>query len=759
MTHSMRSHSSFICMLMFLLAGSISAALAQDAQATASSLKIVDPYLMAIPANHVLTASAVVAAAAGGKDTAKGIVADGTTAAVVVYRVASNKTVTFTATNGAKLARYNADFLTAVSGTETASLTVTPTKIGAAFYALALLTTGTPPDAEHGANVTVSAKSAGASTKASASVLPIPTPVVLVHGLWGNLVSLASTADYLKTTPAFNTYRNLVTPICYSDYLGFDAAADTLPHHGIACEVTSAEAFHNYLAQTLYAELDSGHFVGGRVDVVAHSMGGLAARHYADTAGYKSVRNRDLGAFRRVVTLDTPETGSGLASYLDDVAYNRTRKVTNLFSAPYLAWTAVCGMSSTITVEQCFDKSGLPLSYPGTPLSTGAVYSLIPSGKSIANAPPAGIFNTAHGKWYAIASDYKKGDQPPALLRDTLNAVIAATYSSSPPTVDSILGAPENDVVVTVSSQTSTAVAAQTKQFSGLQHTPAPGEASLLFGSDSNASVTDSAAVNGQVAYWLGLQTAPAPAAGARGAEAEPESEGEEGQPRIGARFLASERLSAAVPEQTLGLGQAVRIPLRLAGPGVVDIAVDQVDPGTGQSLRNEVKGARAGSGRAKIVSQGAGAATMEVVPLALGSVRLRVSVLFADGGLAEGDYALNVVPSAKGLTHFDLNRGFKNLVLVLEDREEDRQAYLFPQVQYGSLEFPIYLNSSERLSLTADQPEDDPVVRIDSDGLIHALRSGTVVVTGDFAGIRDSIKVTVYEPEEAPAGYRQAEE
>ncbi len=739
-----------------------------DSATTASPLTVVDPYLMTIPPTHVLTASAVVSAALAGKDNAKGIVADGTTAAVVVYKAASNKTVTFSVTNGAKLAEFNADFLTTISGTEANSLAVTPMKLGSAYYALALVMTGTPPDAEHGGSVTITAQSAGSSAKTSLSLLAIPTPVVLVHGLWGNLVSLGSTEGYLKTTPAFNSYRFLVTPICYSVYLGFDAETDTLPGHGTGCEVTSAEALDKYLSQTLYAELDADHYVGGRVDAVAHSMGGLVARHFTAVSGYISVRNRGLGVFRNVVTLDTPETGSALATYLDDTAYNRTRQVSILDGDPYFAWVATCGLSSSITVETCFYNNKLPLAYPGQKLSSGAVASLIPNGPSIASAPAAGKFNTNYGKWYAIASDYKDGDQPAALLRDELDAIVAATYSSSqtPPTLTSILGTPNSDVIVTVAGQTSTALAAQTKEFKDLEHTPGPSSGLALFGGDSNASVIDSAAVNGQVAYWLGLQSSPEPAV-AEGPETAPQpvpagsaQSRLDGQSQsrfsVKAAFLAPERLSASIPKQPVCLGQPVRIPLGLAGPSVAGIAVDQTS--AAGSLRNQSNGVPVGSGRARILSDQAGTAAIEVTPLALGTVNLRISVLFADGGLAVRDYQLNVVPSAQGLTQLDLNRGFKELALVLEDREEDRQAYLFPEVRYGGLEYPIYLGTSEALNLTVDQPEDDPVVRVDPDGLIHALRPGTATITGDFAGVKDSIQVTVYEPEDAPAGYRQSE-
>jgi len=749
---------SSLCGLAFLLAGALAISHAQNAAPKPNPLTVIDPYLLTIPSNHELSVIAVVDAATGGKAAAKGIVADGTTAAVAVYKASSAKAVTFSVTNGARVAKYTPGFLAADPEAGASSLTVAPTRIGAAFYALALLSTGTAPDAEHGTSVTVTAQSAGSSVKSSYSMAAIPTPVVLIHGLWGNILALASTEGYLKATAAFSSYRFLVTPICYSVYLGFDAETDTLPGHGTKCEFTSAQSLAKYFSSTLYPQLDEDHYVGGRVDVVAHSMGGLAVRHFADATGYKSVRNRYLGAFRNVVTLDTPETGSALASYLDDVAYNRTLQVSNPFSAAYLLWTNFCGSGATTTVEECFDAHGLPLSYPGTALSTGAVYSLIPGGHSIASAPPADMFNTSHGRWFAVASDYMDGDQPPSLLRDVLNTVIAATYTTSPPTVDSILGSAKNDVVVTIASQTATALAAQSREFRDLQHTPAPGEAELLFGGDSNASVIDSAAVNGQVANWLGLQKTPAPAVAREPYLAEPAQAGAaETRSGINARFLAPQRLTLSAPDRAVGLGQPLRLALKLTGPDIVDIAVDQIGPGG--SLRNESNGVPVGGGRATILSRRDGAATIAVTPLALGSVTLRVSVLFADGGLATRDLQLNVVPSAQGLASFDLNKGFKVLALVLDDREQDRQAYLFPEVQYRGMRDPVYLDDSSRLHLAVDQPEDDPVVQIDPGGLVHALRPGKAVITGIFDGVPDSIQVIVYSEEDAPPGYGHLED
>ena len=733
----------------------------QQAESTVTaSLTVVDPYLLTIPASHELTASAVVAGASGTKATAKGIVADGTSAAVAVFESSSNKAITFTPSNAAKVGAYSASFLTTVTAGKT-SVTVTPTAVGGKFYALALVTSGVAPDAEHGVDTIVTATQA-ASPKITKtfSLVTLPTPVVLVHGLWGDAASLGSTEGYLKGRPAFTSNRELVTPICYSVYLAFDAATDTLPGHGSGCEMTSAQALNEYFTAGLYKTLDSDHYVGGRVDVVAHSMGGLVARHYASVTGYKSVRNRMLGAFRNVVTLDTPETGSALATYLDKTAYNRTLQASFL-SLPYELWVGFCGTDSSITLGSCFDSNGLPLSYPSEPLDTGAVWSLIPGGVSIAHAPAADSFNTAYGKWFAIASNFKDGDQPPALLRDVLNTVTAATYSSNPPTVDGILETPDDDVIVTVNSQSATAVAAQTKAFKDLQHTPAPGEASLLFGSDSNASVVDSADVNAQVAYWLGLQTAATPATS--GHEAGQAALGPELETAENAatrpRFVAPDRITAIKPESSAGLGQPLRIALRFNGPPVRQVFVTQSDARTGVELSNFSGSRRVGSGPAPLLSQASGQAEIEITPVQAGPVRLKISVLFADGGLSSQTITLQVAPSARGLNQFSLNRGSHPIALVLENRDEDREAALHPVVEYDSLEYPVYLDGTGSIQLTVDQPQDDPVIRVSPTGLAHALRPGKALITGDFDGVRDSVEVEVYTKADAPAGYRRAED
>jgi hypothetical protein len=317
---------------------------------------------------------------------------------------------------------------------------------------------------------------------------------------------------------------------------------------------------------------------------------------------------------------------------------------------------------------------------------------------------------------------------------------------------------------VTVASQTATAPAAQTRQFKDLEHTPGPGLGFILFPFDSNDSVVDSAAVNGTAAYWLGLQTT-------QPADVEDESLPEETyaeslgevhpserefQDGVGARFLAQERLAIGTPERAVGLGQPVEITLNHSAGQIVDLAVDQTSVASHAGLRNRSAGEQVGSGRAKIVSEEGGITAIEVVPLKTGIVDLAIGAVFADGGFAVQHAQLNVAPSATGVRRFDLNGGFRVLALVLEDREEDSQASLYPEVQYESLRDPIRLETAESLNLTVEQPENDPVVRVDANGVVHAIRPGRAVIHGEFDGLKDSVTVDVYTKESAPAGYRQ---
>jgi hypothetical protein len=94
-------------------------------------------------------------------------------------------------------------------------------------------------------------------------------------------------------------------------------------------------------------------------------------------------------------------------------------------------------------------------------------------------------------------------------------------------------------------------------------------------------------------------------------------------------------------------------------------------------------------------------------------------------------------------------------MALVLEDEEKDRQQFMRPMVTYEGVQFPIYLEDSSQIKLSVEQDEGNPVIRVDKEGTVHALREGIAVLAGDFDGVVDRIQVSVYSKEDAPVGYR----
>ncbi len=439
--------------------------------------------------------------------------------------------VTFRVDNGATLAPFDPSFLlTAPAPSSTSNpgittLVVPSTQMiqqGSKFYALALVTAGVPSTTSVLSNIQVSVLDGNLKPVISPQDLSaLPVPIVLIHGLWGNQYSLKSTQKYLQSLPAFSAYNGVpayfIRPICYSPYLAYYAKRDSLPNNGISCEQTSTDALYNSLRE-LHELLNQDRIVGGRVDVVAHSMGGLVVRNYTVSAPnfYRNATNRNQGAFRDIITLDTPETGSALAYYLDYVLANKTEDITQFADAtwPDTVWSSLCGLKAGITVQDCLTKLGNPLAYPGRPLTEGAVYSLIPDGPPLflnrfANIPSPNIPNAT---WFAVAGSWlDDGHHPSPMARDTLDPLVAATYSTSetPLTLSGMLGDIDNDVIVTRASQLSEAIPGQFHVYMDLAHTSIPyaGPIFSLGGLNplvSNATVTNSTDVNRQVVHWLG---------------------------------------------------------------------------------------------------------------------------------------------------------------------------------------------------------------------------------------------------------------
>ena len=173
------------------------------------------------------------------------------------------------------------------------------------------------------------------------------------------------------------------------------------------------------------------------------------------------------------------------------------------------------------------------------------------------------------------------------------------------------------------------------------------------------------------------------------------------------------------------------------------------------EELKNRRGNLVLGSGNAKVASDDGLTKLIEVIPLQLGLINVDFSVGFEDGALAHKSYQLNVIPSSKGLVALSINHGFSVLPIVLEDKADQRQVGLSPEAYYDQLDYPIHLTDSSKIKFTVEQSSVDPVIRLDSDGMVHGLRQGHAKITADFSGLQDSVTVWVYSKEEPPQGYR----
>jgi hypothetical protein len=55
-----------------------------------------------------------------------------------------------------------------------------------------------------------------------------------------------------------------------------------------------------------------------------------------------------------------------------------------------------------------------------------------------------------------------------------------------------------------------------------------------------------------------------------------------------------------------------------------------------------------------------------------------------------------------------------------------------------------LALKDSTSVAIVVDQPQNNPVIRVDSNGMVYALRSGKARITVSFAGLEDTVDVAV---------------
>lgn len=212
--------------------------------------------------------------------------------------------------------------------------------------------------------------------------------------------------------------------------------------------------------------------------------------------------------------------------------------------------------------------------------------------------------------------------------------------------------------------------------------------------------------------------------------------------------FDANARLSISPPTGPFALAQPFDLQINVGGWQTQRI-FSGVDEDTGGGAGNQYDG-RPVSGPALITQDDGPVKTIRIVPVQLGEVTVQVVVQYTDGGFAMKEAKVNVTGSGPGLSRLQL-ANFAVMPLVADGGKTSSQQYLMPVVFYSHLKYPIYLNDSKQIQLTVQQPEDNPIVKVDPDGLIHALQPGTAVVVGSFGGLQNRVTVHVYSRENEP--------
>ncbi len=503
----------------------INVAPAQGPTVASTKVRLVDPFLLGIDDLSNITPTKLSQVPSWDAVGAEGLVADKVSAALVIVETDNAQDITLTTTNGTTLFDFDPSFLIKSPTQGKDSILIHADRmchVGGGYYAAAWVQGPlgvTPPS--YTDKIIVTARQGGRTTSSPAIEL-VPPPVVLVHGIWSDNTTLGGIFSFLQNVPPWDKHPELVETLCYSKFLAFDAerdpatkdVADSLTKNSISpCEQTSRDAISSTVHELLTI-LDSKHIVGSRVDVVAHSMGGLAARWVASQDKYKKgsyryLRNRGKGEFHKIVTLDTPELGSELARFLVDHSGDRflrdikvplidlPKSIETLLNP--VEWyfseidpttgfflnllidlvndVTVCSKGQT--VAQCFAQEpnpGLPIAAPNALVSSGAVSSLIPSGPSLSNSKLVAP-NIPDAAWYAAGSVAPANGK----LAWLLDSFIAGIYpppstGANVPTVNSILGWPlvSNDGVVSIPSQLPATQAYLSRTFQDLSHTQLP---------------------------------------------------------------------------------------------------------------------------------------------------------------------------------------------------------------------------------------------------------------------------------------------
>jgi pimeloyl-ACP methyl ester carboxylesterase len=707
-------------------------------------IEVLDPFLLAPKQLPIINLPQIIKDTDLSASQASGLESDGASAAIVLVAVDKSSDLQLSVSNGATLLPYcdpncDPDFLTKSPKLGTSTLIIPAAKlmtIGSALYAAALVQApaiGAPTS--YSSPIVITAQAPGGQLQ-STSIDLVPPPVILIHGIWGTSDSMKNIRAFLAQTSPWSEGAQLLS-INYPNSISFNSAASTA-----ALSSGIASAMEN---------LDKEHVVGGRVDIVAHSMGGLLSRYYTTlTSEYNTFRDRNLGRFHEVISLDTPEYGSALAPFLLKNAPTLYNSSTDNVSS---AIWKIAGCQTTDTVQQCFSRLGLPLAAPGQDLSSGAVASLTPGGV-IAETPfPDQIPNVIWRSVSAVRPQHTTVLTGESMLQVELERLVAAVYpAGKAPSIAQILSdGGTDDVIVTLTSQLAKAPnypkSGEFVTLPGLSHSPAPETLHYKNWSLNNGNVEDDPNVNQAVACWLKTDGA-ASCAQSAVKPARIWNASAENQIEIDNQALA------ARPDAQLRLVDRLSVPQKfdatLAAPNKITIGVNGCTELLDLTVAQSDGLGHRFEAHPTIKCIGGGRASVEIMPMLPGSVRFTFAAAFRDGSAAVQNAETQV-----GMAEVAPERLFSDI--TFQDAPPNTGSItidpqfgvyqLQPMAIYATMPgTPIDVTRIVSYRVVADGKP--PAVSISPDGKIHALRVGDSTIELHLGATSSFVKVSVQRPQ-----------
>ena len=371
------------------------------------NLDVVDPNPELIDSDGTITQDPALVAAS--TRIAVGAATDGATRLVFRYAAPGPGQVTFSLAAGTPADA--GGFLASGSSVRAASVTTPVAAVGSGFLAFAVylvpddfnLPAGHDTDHDRPLNVSAAFTPTGGppSDPVPLALTLYRPPIVLLHGLWSN--------NSVWTMPLIDLpYLDVPTP--FADYRNTNA-----DHFAVNLQVP-ATAVQNVL------EWDRDQRIAAtRADFVAHSMGGILARQWAASPGYRRASNFQAGDFHKLITLDSPHFGARSDSYV--VSIREEIIVGRLFAAAMYE--------------------------AGMPINDGAVDDLEFFSQAIESIGPANV--PSHALAGVGGSDFQSFC--PGLSGIFIKTIAFFARESVPELLTRIYGTEPNDVVVGLDSQ------------------------------------------------------------------------------------------------------------------------------------------------------------------------------------------------------------------------------------------------------------------------------------------------------------------